>query len=163
VETDPSGSQRHPDDPGEPTTGEPRLSVTGTEAAILTALCHKLTVAEIGTGLGVSTAAMAASAELVHTVDIDPWVHSTIWPTLPPNVKRLTSADRLPRVVDAVFIDGDHGTEATRRDLREAHDRATVLILIHDVNYDTVRKAIDDIDRWTIIPTEHGLGVKWLT
>lgn len=162
LERDPSGSQCHPDDPGEPSTGKPRLSVTDQEAAILTALCHRMTVAEIGTGLGVSTTALARSATIVHTVDVDPWVQSTVWPTLPANVKRHTTTDALPRVVDAMFIDGDHTTAATGDDLAAAHHRATSLIVMHDVNYDTVRRAIADPDAWTFIPTTHGIGVKWL-
>ena len=57
-----NGSYTHPADPGEPTTGTPRLSVTELEADILAALVAGRDVLEIGTGLGVSTRAMAATA-----------------------------------------------------------------------------------------------------
>lgn len=156
------GSYRHSSDPGEPSTGAPRLSVTDAEGTILSALFHRMIVAEVGTGLGISTKAIARTAQRVHTVDIDPWVQSTIWPTLPNNVTCHKSVDNLPKFVDAVFIDGDHSTDATRRDLDDARQRASLLIVMHDVNYHNVRVAVDDPDEWLFIPTEHGIGVRWL-
>ena len=154
-----SGSWQHTDDPGEPHTGKPRLSVTDLEAAILTAMVRGSSVIEIGTGLGVSTRALASSAAAVHTVDIDPWVHETIWPYLPDNVITHETVESLP-ATDAVFIDGDHTTFATAQDIELAHRKARRLILCHDASHEMVAAAFDD--KWTIIPTEHGIGVRWL-
>ena len=149
-----SGSYRHPDDPGEPSTGDPRLSVTDLEAAILMVLVDGLMVLEIGTGLGVSTRALAASAAVVHTVDVDPWVQATIWPGLPDNVICHESVATVP-AVDAAFIDGDHSEDATRRDLESTDAR---LVIVHDANSPTVKAALGD--GWRIIPTTHGLAVR---
>ena len=112
-----TGSFQHPDDPGEPTTGDPRLSITELEGQMLAALVAGRRVLEIGTGLGVSTAAMAATAEHVATYDIDAWVHDTIWPGLPDNVVGVKSLEHVGRAFGAVFIDADHSTEAVARDL----------------------------------------------
>lgn len=161
---DGNGSYRHPGDPGEPSTSNPRVSVTDEEAAILAALFHKMTVVEFGTGLGVSTRALASTAQRVHTVDIDPWVHGTIWPSLPANVSRHKGRAQLPNIVDGAFIDGDHSVEATRDDVDDAAHRAILLIVVHDFNADPVRSAAESVtDGWLSVPTRHGLGVKWLT
>ena len=107
LELDSNGSYRHLDDPGEPTTGDPRLSVTDEEAAILSVLAHGRTVVEFGTGLGVSTRALAQTAQLVCTVDVDEWVQDTIWPDLPVNVVCHVDRSELPTQADMVFIAGD--------------------------------------------------------
>lgn len=157
---DESGSYRHADDPGEPTTGKPRLSVTDLEANILAALVAGRDVLEIGTGLGVSTRAMASKALSVTTVDVDPWVHENVWPTLPDNVARWNGAAIAGRF-DVVFIDGDHSTEAVIADLATAriYVRPGGMIIAHDVNYDTVRAGLDG--DWHFVPTTHGLGLCW--
>lgn len=156
------GSYRHGSDPGEPTTGKPRLSVTDDEAAILSVWARNETVLEIGTGLGVSTRMLAKYAAHVTTVDIDPWVQETIWPTLPDNVTGAPSTtDLLVGVFGMAFIDGDHSTAATRADI----DTATRLvgpgglIVVHDVNYGNVRKALTE-DDWQFLNTHHGLGFR---
>lgn len=150
-----SGSWRHPDDPGEPSTGDPRLSVTELEAAVLGALCADRSVVEIGTGLGVSTRAIAEWASSVVTVDVDPWVQETIWPALPSLV---VTSPLLPvgQVFDVCFIDGDHSTEQTAADIEWALDNAR-LVLVHDVRYPNVAAAMGH--GWVMIPTEHGIGV----
>jgi predicted O-methyltransferase YrrM len=152
------GSYAHPDDPGEPTTGVPRLSVTDAEAAILAERVAGLHVLEVGTGLGVSTRAMAATAATVHTVDIDPWVIENIWPDLPDNVDRTTAVPQRGGF-GAVFIDGDHSTEATLRDIGVALSLLGPdgFVLVHDANYPKVRKAIPDDAE--ILDTEHGIAV----
>lgn len=151
------GSYRHPADPGEPSTGQPRLSVTDQEAAILGVIVRNLSVVEIGTGLGVSTRALAAKARKVYTIDVDEWVQETIWPKLPGNV---IPSPFLPvgQLFDVCFIDGDHSTEATATDIAWAVQNARV-VLLHDVNYPSVRKAMDE--HWFIIPTTHGIGVRY--
>lgn len=151
-----SGSYFRPDDPGEPSTGAPRLSVTDLEAAILAELVAGLTVLEIGTGLGVSTTAMAATARRVFTVDVDEWVQETIWPHLPTNVMPCKDV-RSVAFVDAAFIDGDHSTEATARDIADAKRAGAELILVHDARATPVSDAFDD--GWRVIPTTHGIGV----
>ncbi len=155
-----TGSYMHGDDPGEPTTGVPRLSITEVEGEILAALVHGLVVVEFGTGLGVSTCALASTARLVVTADIDEWVQQTIWPTLPKNVTTCYDRDTLTQRVDAVFIDGDHTEEGTARDVQHAMRIASRLIVMHDTWAPTVRAACDD--EWLFIGTTHGLGVRYL-
>lgn len=149
-----SGSWVHPSDPGEPRIGKPRLSVTDLEAAILAELVAGLTVLEIGTGLGVSTRAMAETARVVHTVDIDPWVWENVWPDLPENVVPHRSIDTVPEF-SVAFIDGDHSTEAVEADL--ASVAGCPLVIAHDTNSSMVRAGLGD--GWRFIPTTHGLGV----
>ena len=159
LEVDSNGSYRHLDDPGEPTTGDPRLSVTDEEAAILSVLAHGRTVVEFGTGLGVSTRALAQTAQLVCTVDVDEWVQDTIWPDLPVNVVCHVDRSELPTQADMVFIDGDHTLEGTQADVRDAMYLATQLVVMHDIGSDVVRSCCGP--DWLFIPTTHGLGVLW--
>jgi hypothetical protein len=159
----PSGSYSHDGDPGEPSTGAPRLSVTAEEASILTALFHNMTAVEFGTGLGVSTRAIAASASRLYTVDVDPWVRSEVWPTLPSNVVRCADRDKLPKAVDGAFIDADHSAEAKAEDVKCSLERAMLLLVVHDWNSGHVSDGAQSVtDGWLHIPTTHGLGVKWL-
>ena len=148
------------DDPGEPSTGEPRLPVDDLEAWILAAFAAGRRVLEIGTGLGVSTRALAASAAEVYTVDIDPWVHGEIWPHLPANVRCFASLP--PGEFDAIFIDGDHSPEAVERDIATARMVAApgAVILAHDTNAPNVWKHLGAGD-WRLIPTLYGIGVLW--
>lgn len=134
--------------------------MTDEEAEVLATLVDGLAVLEIGTGLGVSTRALASTARSVVTVDIDPWVWSTIWPTLPENVTG--SPDVPDGVFDAAFIDGDHDTESVRRDLAAAMSvvRPDGLLIAHDTNYGHVRQGLGD--GWEFIATYHGLGVRQL-
>lgn len=154
-----TGSYVHGDDPGEPTTGVPRLSITEVEGEMLAVLAAGRSVLEFGTGLGVSTRALARTARKVYTVDIDEWVQETIWPTLPDNVSTCDDRDRLP-IVDMVFIDGDHTEEGTAVDVAAAMRLASEVIVMHDTSAPTVRSACDD--EWLFIGTTHGLGVRWL-
>jgi len=157
-----NGSYRHPDDPGEPTTGEPRLSITDLEGEILAAFVAGCAVLEIGTGLGVSTRAMATTARSVTTLDVDEWVHANIWPTLPDNVTGVTSISDLVGTYGAVFIDADHSTEAVAADLELALDVCDAgLIIAHDTNAVAVRDGLRAAEDWHWINTTHGLGVLW--
>ena len=159
-----TGSFQHPDDPGEPTTGDPRLSITELEGQMLAALVAGRRVLEIGTGLGVSTAAMAATAEHVATYDIDAWVHDTIWPGLPDNVVGVKSLEHVGRAFGAVFIDADHSTEAVARDLSLAlqHLGLGGVVIAHDTASPAVREGLAEGYGWHWIDTTHGLGVLWV-
>lgn len=159
-----TGSFQHPDDPGEPTTGDPRLSVTALEGQMLAALVAGRRVLEIGTGLGVSTAAMAATAQHVATYDIDAWVHDTIWPGLPDNVVGVKSLEHVGRAFGAVFIDADHSTEAVARDLSLAlqHLGLGGVVIAHDIASPAVREGLAEASGWHWIDTTHGLGVLWV-
>lgn len=147
-------------DPGEPTTGAPRVPIDLLEAEILAALMTGRRVLEIGTGLGVATRAMAETAAEVHTVDIDPWVHEEIWPALPPNVR--CSAGLPAGEFDAAFIDGDHSTDAVRRDVITARSMLTAggVIVAHDVLVQHVWAGLEG-SGWRTIHTKYGLGVLW--
>ena len=153
------GSIRRTDDPGEPTTGKPRISIAQDEIDILTEAARDHIVLEIGTGLGVSTRALAQHARTVITVDPDPWVAETIAPTLPRNVLHLPTLDDIPDTVvfTMAFIDGDHSTESTNRDILAAYMRivAGARIWVHDAKYPNVAAALHGFKH---IPTTHGLA-----
>jgi len=155
------GSVRRTDDPGEPQTGVPRISIAEEEARILAQLAHNRTVLEIGTGLGISTRALATDAIHVHTYDIDPWVHHTIWPTLPTNCTGIDDKDFCDADIDMVFIDGDHSTKATVADIQWAEERLWPggIIAVHDTNYPNVAAALTG-EGWHHINTTHGISWK---
>lgn len=155
-----NGSWTDASDPGEPQTGVPRVSVTDEEAVILAWLGRGRRVLEIGTGLGVSTRALASTAQMVVTVDVDPWVHDNVWPTLPHNVDTVTGCTHVGVFYDLVFIDGDHDPAAVERDVHQAERVCrSGLIVAHDTNYGHVRAALERCARWSYIDTVHGLGL----
>lgn len=149
-------------DPGEPTTDRPRISVTDTEAKLLAAFARAGNVLEIGTGLGVSTRAMAAHAKQVITLDPDKWVWDHVWPTLPDNVTGMWHRGIFRVSFDMAFIDGVHQTDDVLADLEYVK---TVmphgLIVCHDAKIEEVRVALDQTGDWTYIDTTHGLALQW--
>lgn len=153
-------------DPGEPSTHKPRVSVTAGECAILSSLAAGRKVLEIGTGLGVSTRALARWARSVVTVDIDPWVAEKVVPTFAdmPHVQFI--ANRHHELAgyepEMVFIDADHSTTATTEDIEYALLLKPRLIAVHDANYDNVRAALQPLDAWLILDTAHGIAVRAL-
>jgi hypothetical protein len=155
------GSIRRTDDPGEPTTGVPRISIAADEIQILTEAARGHTVLEIGTGLGISTRALAEYARMVVTVDPDPWVAETIAPTFPDNVLHVPTIDQIPfnSAFTMGFIDGDHSTESTRRDIFDCTVRLPIgsRIYVHDAKYPNVAAALTGYG-WKHIPTTHGLA-----
>lgn len=150
-------------DPGEPSTGKPRWSVTDEEAEILRRLASGLRVLEIGTGLGVSTRAMAETAFSVTTIDVDPWVHANVWPTLGPIVRcRVSIPPIWPERFDLAFIDGDHSAEAVTRDIKAVAPllERNGVIALHDVHYKTVSDAVKAIGPFELVgSTTHGIGI----
>jgi hypothetical protein len=166
------GSYVCPDDPGEPTTGIRRISVTDEECRFLNVLARGKHVVEIGTGLGISTRALAGGALTVRTIDIDPWVRDNIFPTLPDNVIGhwfdIETDDEVEwPVVDGdvglVFIDGEHTPQALTSDLQFAESFAEytdtpLLIVCHDAKMPEVADALDD--EWIHVDTHHGLAIK---
>lgn len=139
-----AGSYYHKDDPGEigygPDYSLPRVSVTKQEAAILAELARDKTVLEIGTGLAVSTEALASTALRVVTVDIDPWVQD-------PGIRNVEFRRTLPVEdvpFDLVFIDGNHNKESVIADIESC--RHIPLLVIHDTYLDSVREAIAECD-----------------
>ena len=165
----PNGAFAHPEDPGEPGYGEKRIrwSVTPRESEIIGSLARGRRVLEIGTGLGVSTAKLAALAAHVDTVDVDPWVQQTIAPGLPDNVSFYLGSDAVPRDerYSMVFVDGLHQRDAVANDIRFAlrHLERPGLIVLHDGRMPHVQAGILDsgIDTKTAypLPTEAGLIV----
>lgn len=155
----PDGGYRMAGDPGEPSTGVPRVSIADDELELLADFVKGLRVLEIGTGLGVSTRVMAAVALHVTTVDIDPWVHETIWPTLPVNVSTCASIADLSPGYEAVFIDGDHGRHAVVRDVETAERLAPGgLLIAHDAKH--VGRWLGE--GWTMYDTTYGIAAKQL-
>ena len=140
-----NGNYTHPEDPGEPGLGTPRVSVTDEECKVLGWLAADRTVLEIGTGLGVSTRAMQAAGGEVETVDVDPWVQANVWPGLRElGVECRDVADASPYAAqfDMCFIDGAHDEASVERDLDTAMRlvRPGGLIVLHDTNYEGVWK-----------------------
>lgn len=153
------GSYTHPDDPGEPATGAPRISVTEEEAQLLAWLAVGRRVLEIGTGLGISTQAMANRQNIVTSIDNDPWVQENIWPILSVySINFLTERPKLG-VFDMVFIDGEHSTAEAKADIEYAHRVCKRgMIVVHDSKMESVETALDCFD-WYQIPTYHGIGI----
>lgn len=131
------GNWRCPDDPGEIGYDNwQRRSVTEEETAILSRWAKGKKVLEIGTGLGVSTSALAQTALSVVTVDPDPWVQCEIEGV---EFRRDWPEGRF----DLIFIDGDHSYQATRSDIQRARGMAP-LIALHDTYLMEVAAAIRD-------------------
>jgi len=150
-----------PDDPGEPGLGVPRWSVATMEGRILSEFFRGKTVLEIGTGLGVSTRAIASTAKEVYTVDIDPWVKENV--VLPENVHFSTSLEGVPEV-DAAFIDGLHSHKQCCIDIYNARRlvKDGGLIVLHDAHMKPIRGAINDSNFSCYeIATEAGLAFGW--
>lgn len=121
-----------------------RASVTMAEGMILAEWARGLFVLEIGTGLGVSTACIASTAEFVLTVDPDPWVLNNV--NLPPNVSRSLKLPPDPRpFFHMAFIDGEHDFASVGRDIAEASRRVRPggWLVFHDYGQLEVRRAID--------------------
>jgi hypothetical protein len=133
------GNYLDPDDPGEP--GYPdhwkRRSVTDEEAEILAKIATGKRVMEIGTGLGVSTRAIASTAAHVVTVDPDPWVKD---PCLA-NVEFRRSLPSADVQFDLAFIDGHHREDAVVADILSC--RKIPMLVIHDSRTPSVRAAIE--------------------
>ena len=136
------GNFECPDDPGEISypSKPKRRSVTPEEADILAELATGKHVLEIGTGLAVSTQAMAKRAVEVVTIDIDPWVED-------PDLPRVTFLrDRPPiytgQLFNMAFIDGSHRKSEVLKDID--YCLGIRLIAIHDTYLDEVQEAIDE-------------------
>lgn len=167
----------HPEDPGEPQHGHPRIGVDAGEESILRLLANGARVLEIGTGLGYSTRAfMAGGARSVDTVDIDPWVHAEIVPELeldwvngggsPGDFRALRDLSEVGLNYDLVFVDGAHNYESVARDAALAVYvvREGGLVVFHDWRHcpDDVRKAVEDLagaGSAFHLPTRYGLGL----
>ena len=150
-------------DPGEPGLGVKRWSINDTEARLVSELFRGLTVLEIGTGLGVSTRAIAKKANWVHTVDIDPWVAENV--VLPPNVFFYRDIKDVPEGLDATFIDGYHNRKQCIKDIRDARRivKPGGLIIFHDALMKPIHQAIIDSKiECTLIHTVCGLAVGWI-
>lgn len=167
----PEGAERRDDDPGEPLIGTPRISVASDDAALLRRLATGICL-EIGTGLGRSTRALAEVCTTVHTVDIDPWVATTIRPELErdcPNVISVRSLSHLQPwpSYDTAFIDGAHDAASVARDVEAVWPiiRSGGLLLMHDTRAGSVMEGIrralhaTDYVRMLHFPTAFGLGL----
>ena len=120
-----------------------RWSVNEIEARIVSELCRGLDVLEIGTGLGVSTKAIASQARHVYTVDVDRWVKDNVVPALPENVTFLDDVRDVPNV-DAAFIDGSHTYQQCKKDIRSSRKvvKTGGIYIFHDVKIEAVALAI---------------------
>lgn len=158
-----TGGYVRADDPGEPQTGSPRISITDAEGELLAEMMAGLSVLEIGTGLGVSTRAMAKTAREVVSVDVDEWVSMNIAPELG-QIGTVTCCHSIPRnwTFDAAFIDGDHSPAAVERDIRAALAvvRPGGFIVLHDFNASIVQEGARRAGiECEALATTYGLGV----
>jgi len=151
-----------PDDPGEPVVGTQRLSVSDLEARFISEFAHGKDVLEIGTGLGVATRALASTAKLVSTVDIDKWVATNV--DLPFSVMFYTTTKVIgSKSANMAFIDGSHKTKDVVNDIEECRRivKPGGLFVFHDVSMQSV---IDGIlaAGMTVYETKFGsIGVAW--
>jgi hypothetical protein len=131
------GNYYAPDDPGEiGYAGTPkRRSITDSEAEILAHLAKGCAVLEIGTGLAVSTRALASTAQSVVTVDPDPWISD-------PQLAGVVFLREAPigSQFDLAFIDGNHAVASVLTDLIQC--RAIPVIVLHDTNLPGVIDAL---------------------
>lgn len=143
-----------------------RLSVNDLEARLIGSLVNGLFVLEIGTGLGVSTRALAAKAKTVVTVDPDPWVAENIHPALK-DLHNVIFMDKMPEVgkFDAVFVDGAHDYESVANDIEKCKKIASddCVFIFHDSKYKSIAAAIGNyFTEWIPCHTAAGIGLAWL-
>lgn len=158
------GNYTHPGDPGEPTTGKPRVSVTDDECRVLAWLAQERDVLEIGTGLGVSTRALASTCDHLCTVDPDPWVTENVVPHLDYLKVWYEPAiceEWAGRTFGLAFIDGDHSEDAVLRDIQSVLPllRPGGLVVLHDTNLDGVRRAAESFGTLVRMDTKGWLGL----
>jgi len=153
-----------PDDPGEPGTNAPRLSINDQEGRILQELVKNKDVLEIGTGLGISTKVMAMTANKVYTFDIDEWVRENVWPDLPDNVLGFRYPDSFVEVMDCAFIDSLHTYEQCTNDIAFAREHVTPggMIIFHDLYIQGVAQAVVESGLpFVHIQTTAGMALAW--
>jgi len=152
-----------PDDPGEPVWNTQRLSINDLEARFISEFAHGKNVLEIGTGLGVATRALAATAKHVYTVDIDPWVKESV--ELPDNATFFDSAESLvTNSMDMAFIDGCHEERYVIEDIKICRRivKKGGLLLFHDTNMTSVRNGIAKSGLSAYgLNFEAGIGIGW--
>lgn len=161
----------HPADPGEPGYDgqHKRVSVTPLEAEMLAVMFTGMKVLEVGTGLGVSTAAIARTCQELVTIDPDAWVGANIAPHLPQRVAFVQCFEAIRdsqllkgRYFDGAFIDGCHREHQVAADVRNALRRLRPggLLVLHDFSSQEVR---DGARAAGIDPfhfhTRYGLGI----
>lgn len=155
---------RHPEDPGEPGVGAPRIAIDPWEGRVLAELARGKRVIEIGTGLGESTRALARSAFEVLTVDIDPWVARTIVPGLPPTVTFVPAVPAVtPEPFDLAFIDGCHRGDAVQADVRAVMPlmKPDGLLVFHD--WPAVAEAVGALGVQGVhLQSVYGLGIAFV-
>lgn len=142
------------------------MSVTDDECRVLAWLAQGRDVLEIGTGLGVSTRAMASAANFVCTVDPDPWVRKNVVPHLDGNTWHEPDLGEFKsRHYHLAFIDGDHEEEAVLRDIQSVLPmlaRREGLVVLHDTNLDGVRRAAESFGTLVRMDTKGHLGMLWV-
>lgn len=148
------------DDPGEPGYATPRtrISVTEDEAELLKGWARGKRVLEIGTGLGVSSKAMAETAKHIVSVDIDPWVERHV----SKDVEWHCGMQGFDGEFDMFFIDGCHTCEAVLKDIDDCKARAAhgATIVFHDASYPPVMEAIEKrFVRHEYIESENGIAI----
>jgi hypothetical protein len=124
-----------------------RVSISDADAAALRSVGPIKTALEIGTGYGVSTVALAEAAEVVVTIDTDPWVKKHVAPLLPAGVIFASDRSDVPTFnADLIHIDGDHETESVLDDISFCLDfcHPGTVWAFHDTKRNKVRKAISE-------------------
>lgn len=156
------GSHESPDDPGERCYGgvAKRISITEEECDLLASLLAGRCVLEIGTGLGISTKAIAKTSAYIYTFDTDPWVIENVHPQLECQYIHCLS-DRASPVppIDAAFIDGYHDKNAVREDIEFCRRLGARLIILHDIKAPAVMETAKEFGQVAIYDTHWGIGV----
>lgn len=135
-----------------------RASVTNQEALILAELAAGKRVLEIGTGLGVSTVAMAQTAKFVVSVDTAPWVRQSVG--LGGKGMVVASIDEVTGPFDMAFIDGLHDFESVSKDIEDAIllVKPGGVIVFHDMGQSGVAEAVKAVE-WASVKEHPTLGL----
>jgi len=124
-----------------------RSSVTNQEALILSSLAEGKRVLEIGSGVGVSTVALAHKAKHVVSVDPDEWVQEVLAGI--PNVTIIPDVFKATGPFDMAFIDGLHDFVNVCLDVENALllVKPDGLFAFHDMGHADVGAAVNSF-KW---------------
>jgi hypothetical protein len=130
---------------------------------------------EIGTYQGGSLQVLSANSQVVHSIDIDPYVKDRLGPRFPNVAFHTGNSDEvLPALLQRlheqgsdlgfVLIDGDHSTEGVKSDINHVlkyRPRRPVYVLFHDSFNPDCRQGILEAD-WQQCPHVHFVEIDFV-